>query len=141
MAIDGGRDYTKITGKKEDYETHLIVVPKDVMKTSFVEFGKQCMEINKKNGWDIPTWESKTDVPVKMALLHSEISEALEDFRHNDFENFVEELADTFVRAYDLGAVINPEDFEKAFSRLAVDLYIKIRINLLRGFRHGGKRV
>ena len=140
VAIDGGRDYVKVTGKKEDYETHLIVVPKDVTKTSFVEFGKQAMAINAKNGWDVVRWEDPKGIATKIALLHSECSEALEDARNNDFDNFVEEIADVVVRTYDLGAAINPEDFEKAFGRLAVELYIKIRINLLRGVKHGGKK-
>ena len=138
VAIDGGRDYTKVNGNQEDYETHSIVIPKDATKTSFVEFGKKCMEINEKNQFEVADWGDYKGIATKIALIHSELSEALEDARHNDFDNFVEEIADVLVRTYDLGAAINPNNFEEAFNRLALDLYIKIQINLLRGIKHSG---
>ena len=39
---------------------------------------------------------------VKLALIITEISEAIEAVRKGDEENFKEEIADTFVRLFDL---------------------------------------
>ena len=44
-----------------------------------------------------PSWR-----PAKLALVHSEVSEALEALRNGDAENYVEELADIIIRVLDL---------------------------------------
>ena len=41
-------------------------------------------------------------IPAVLALVHSEVSEALEAFRIDDKENFIEELADVVIRVLDL---------------------------------------
>jgi NTP pyrophosphatase (non-canonical NTP hydrolase) len=66
-----------------------------------------------------------------LALIHSEVSEALEAFRVGDRENFEEELADIAIRLLDLagGLHINLDQ------RIAE----KMEKNRKRGFRHGGK--
>ncbi|MFA5871900.1 MAG: hypothetical protein WC858_04235 [Parcubacteria group bacterium] len=48
------------------------------------------------------------NVPEKIALIHSEISEAYEAYRHKKFrgkDNFAEELADAIIRIIHLGGV------------------------------------
>jgi hypothetical protein len=135
----GGSDIDK-DSKELGYETHVLKIPRTYADVTFVEFGDMCMNVNQKNGWPVATWHSETDVPVKIGLLHSEVSEALEAFRHNDFFNYMEELADIFVRTFDQGAPIHPNDFKQAFTALAFELYVKIKINALRGHRHGNKR-
>ena len=45
---------------------------------------------------------SADNVPEKLALIHSEVSEALEADRSGNAENFAEELADTIIRILDL---------------------------------------
>lgn len=70
----------------------------------FNELAKEINEINRNNGWEVLTpadWESEEHIPAILALIHSEISEALEGFRKNDKENFVEELADVVIRCLD----------------------------------------
>jgi NTP pyrophosphatase (non-canonical NTP hydrolase) len=55
------------------------------------------------------------DVAEKIALIHSEISEAYEAYRHNKFKgknNFAEELADAIIRIIHLGGVYEI-NFEK----------------------------
>ena len=42
------------------------------------------------------------DIPKKLALVHSEVSEALEADRTSDWQNFEEELADILIRVLDL---------------------------------------
>ena len=72
-------------------------------------------------------------VPAVLALIHSEVSEALEAFRANDMQGFGKEMADTLMRVLD---VVPPfcEDFDDA-------VHSKMATNRERGWRHGGKRV
>lgn len=72
-------------------------------------------------------------VPAVLALIHSEVSEALEAFRKDDRDNFAEELADVVIRTLDCAGGLGI-DLEKA-------VLAKLEKNRGRGFRHGGKRV
>lgn len=97
---------------------------------------EEIYNINKQNGWNVLTpedWKNEHKIPAKLALIHSEISEALEAFRAGDQVNFAEELADTIIRTLDcshgLGFDMNWEIKKKLVK------------NRERGFRHGGKRV
>lgn len=97
------------------------------------------------NGW----WPEGTDlriVPEKLALIHSEISEALEEYRSlnerdlqdvyfNDGsdkpEGFGVELADAIIRIFDLAEFLGL-DMEYLVLR-------KHAYNQTRSYRHGGK--
>jgi hypothetical protein len=115
-------------------------------------------------GW----WEDENRVPVsvdvmeKLCLVHSEVSEATEDFRNGIMEmryeykeeavdsgrfvrvmdhnpgphtkpvGFPSELADILIRVADLAGALNI-DLEKA-------LLEKMAYNATRPYRHGGKR-
>lgn len=103
---------------------------------SLSELGELIVNINTANGWDVTTpqdWEDAYKLPGVLALIHSEVSEALEAFRVNNKENFTEELADIVIRVLDCA------------SGLGIDLDEAIRAKLAknreRGFRHGGKRL
>jgi len=100
------------------------------------ELGREINEINKANGWKVaePTdWALEYKIPALLALVHSEVSEALEGFRGLDYDNFCEELADVMIRTMDLA------------SGLGIDLESEIRKkmekNKKRGYKHGGKKV
>ena len=43
----------------------------------------------------------------KLMLVVTEVSEAAEALRHNDYQNFLEELADTFIRLLDICGSMN----------------------------------
>lgn len=95
-----------------------------------------------KGWWDDPN----RNIPELLALIHSEVSEALEAFRdtgktglsevwedeHNKPEGFTVELADVLIRIADLCGEYNL-DLESAISS-------KLSYNKTRSYRHGGKK-
>ncbi len=92
--------------------------------------------INAANGWNVTQaedWADTYKVPAILALIHSEVSEALEAFRKDDGENFMEELADVLIRVLDCVG-----GFESDFDAV---VRAKLEKNRHRGVRHGGKRV
>ncbi|MGE6756289.1 MazG nucleotide pyrophosphohydrolase domain-containing protein [Rossellomorea sp. NPDC071047] len=95
------------------------------------------MEINQlcTEAFEIATSKGWHDEPREMgtvlALIHSEVSEALEADRKGDEENFVEELADVCIRVFDLCGS-KGIDLEKAILE-------KMEKNKGRSYKHGGK--
>ena len=96
-------------------------------------------EIAKSKGW----WEEERDIPHCLALIHSEVSEALEAYRKHGLVSWYEghglkpegisfELADTIIRICDLAGHLGI-DLEKAIKE-------KITYNKGRSYRHGSKR-
>jgi len=101
------------------------------------QLGSKINQTNKNNGFDPVTPEdwskNRYKVPACIALITSELSEALEAFRKDDLANFGEELADVFIRLLDTA------------EGLEIDLGSAIEAKMLknqnRPYRHGGKRV
>lgn len=71
-------------------------------------------------------------VPVKLALVHTEVSEAIEADRKGDDENFGEEIADIFIRLGDLCGM-KGIDIESIVAS-------KMAYNESRPYLHGNKR-
>lgn len=80
-------------------------------------------------------------IPEKLALIHSEVSEALEDYRNGAMHTghpygkpvgFPSELADIIIRVCDLAGALGI-DLEAEVAR-------KAAYNETRTYRHGGKR-
>ena len=105
------------------------------MSLSFKKLESEIRRINDLNGWKTAPsdWELETLVPSKLALIHSEISEALEGFRSNDKENFTEELADVIIRVLDLSSGLEIDVW--------ASIWKKLEKNTKRGYKHGGKRI
>ena len=113
------------------------VAPTDTLASLAAKIGR----INRSNGWRTMDGYSPEEVwsvnpyyvPAILALVHSEISEALEDFRHDRREHFGEEVADTIIRLLDLCDILDID--------IDHEVLVKMEKNSQRGYRHGGKRV
>lgn len=81
----------------------------------------------KSKGWHDEPRETGT----LLALIHSEVSEALEADRKGNADNFAEELADVCIRVFDLCG-LKEIDLESAISK-------KMEYNKTRTYKHGGK--
>ena len=77
-----------------------------------------------------------TNIPEKLCLIHSEVSEALEAYRNEIPEGnngcMSEELADIVIRVWDLAYDLDI-DIVEAVNK-------KHTINVTRPYKHGGKR-
>jgi NTP pyrophosphatase (non-canonical NTP hydrolase) len=97
---------------------------------------REIIEINTENGWNVlrpSEWMDTYKVPAILALIHSEVSEALEEFRVGDMDRFATELADVLIRVLDCSEGLG----------IDIDAVVAAKLEKNRGrtYRHGGKRV
>ena len=95
-------------------------------------------EIAKSKGW----WDEDRGIPELIALMHSELSEALEEYRDGNSFNvrfdgdkplgFTVELADVLIRIFDMAGKYEL-DLDYALEQ-------KIKYNSTRNYRHGNKK-
>lgn len=98
----------------------------------------ECWRIAEEHGWH----ETADDVAAKLLLIHSEVSEATEDYRddlmkiyHRDGKpcGFPIELADIIIRVLDLASILNLD--------ITTAILMKMHYNESRPYRHGGKKI
>ena len=89
------------------------------------ELAKEIAAWRDKKGF-VTNWEN---MPEKLMLVVTELSEAMEAYRHYDHKEFETEIADTFIRLFDICGSINL-DIETAIKE-------KMEVNKQRPFKHG----
>lgn len=113
------------------------------MSLSIGMFIDECGRIAKSKGWD----DKPVSVAEDIALMHSELSEALEDHRNGRLLGeiwldekgkpcgFLTELADVMIR---IGHFVSKHKLEGEFHNA---LEMKIEYNRTRPYRHGDKKL
>ena len=84
-----------------------------------------CHGIAKEKGF----WDEERNIGEALMLIVTEVGEAMEGYRKENHENFREEIADTFIRLFDLcgGLGINIEE----------EIAKKAQYNKTRPYKHG----
>lgn len=106
------------------------------LSKGLVLFGEEVQRNKIAKGWTVTTkdsWRDDNQIPADLALIHSEVSEALEAFRKDDREGFAEELADVLIRLVGLAHGMEIDIAGRAVGKAAK--------NRIRPFQHGGKRL
>lgn len=95
----------------------------------FEKMRQEIHDLNVAHGWR----DGRVSFGDYIALLHSEVSEMLEEYRNHNDEEMKLEYADVLIRLIDMADV---------FGVNIIDQYEKkMAINLNRPIRHGGKRL
>ncbi len=89
------------------------------------EWSQRCHAIAKEKGF----WEKERNVGEALMLIVTELAEAMEGHRKQDHDNFREELADAFIRLFDLCGGLGI-DIEK-------EILQKSERNKARPYKHG----
>jgi len=88
---------------------------------------KQVAIWRKKKGFKT-SWKN---MPEKLMLVVTEVSEAMEAYRREDKTNFAEELSDTFIRLFDIAGSLGID--------IEAEIATKMAYNKTRPVRHGKK--
>lgn len=98
-----------------------------IMRAAVQDLIDEVHETAVEKGW----YENEVQLPVQLALIHSEVSEALEaDRKQRGPEKVAEELADVVIRVMDTAAAHKLD--------LTTALFAKMELNRGREHRHGG---
>jgi NTP pyrophosphatase (non-canonical NTP hydrolase) len=98
-------------------------------RSDVIRYVEEAYETAKSKGW----YSGTTEIGTKLALIHAEVTEALEaDRRGEGKERIAEEFADICIRVFSLSGHLNV-DLHKAIRK-------KMDYNKTRPYKHGGKK-
>jgi len=101
------------------------------------ELARQIHQYAKSKGW----WDTKRNMGELLANVHSEVSEAWEDYRDGNMTTyfvgmkpcgFPSEMADIIIRVLDICAAFGID--------IEAEIAAKMAYNKTRPYRHGGKK-
>ncbi len=92
---------------------------------SLREWCALCHAIAKEKGF----WDKDRNIGEALMLIVTELAEAMEGYRHQDHDNFREELADTFIRLFDLCGGLGID--------IQAEIMKKCEKNKTRPYKHG----
>ena len=113
-----------MTGDGAKFRTHSTTAKSGLDLT---DVARECAKIAEDHGFAIKTEDVTINVPTALCLIHSEVSEALEAYRHG--QEIGEELADIVIRVFHLSQVMKI-DIEK-------EILLKMEKNRSRPYKHG----
>jgi NTP pyrophosphatase (non-canonical NTP hydrolase) len=129
MACANERETAYIMGMKDATDIKCpVCYAEDVEKRTIKALTVEAHTTAVEKGW----WETDRSNLECIALMHCELSEAVEAYRKGDEAHVVEELADVLIRTFDLCGR-RGWDLERAVTD-------KMAYNKTRPYRHGGKR-
>lgn len=97
------------------------------MEMTINELCKEAHKTAIQKGW----YDEQRETGTILALIHSEVSEALEADRKGEMQQFQEELADICIRVFDLAG-------SRGFDLESI-IMAKMAYNKTRPYKHGGK--
>jgi NTP pyrophosphatase (non-canonical NTP hydrolase) len=103
---------------------------------TIAEIGAEIHANKLAHGWKVTTmadWPNQHEIPGVLMLIVTEVAEAMEAFREDDFEHFKEEMADIAIRTMGLSHGLGFDLME--------EIVKKVEKNRSRPYQHGGKRL
>lgn len=96
-----------------------------IKNSNLKTFTKLCHRLAREKGF----WDKRRNMGEMLMLIVTELAEAMESYRNRDDENFKEEIADTFIRLFDLCGGLDI-DIER-------EILKKMQKNKKRPYKHG----
>ena len=100
---------------------------------SLNRLAEQASEIKVSRGFKPADWTNHTQIAAKLALIHSEISEALEEVRVGEVDKFHVELIDVLIRTLEL--------LHETGADIDLVYAMKTKENREREWKHGKKKM
>ena len=98
---------------------------KQISEMNLSELCQYCHSIAKSKGF----WDEERNIGEALMLVVTELAEAMEGYRHQDQDNFREELADAFIRLFDLCGGLGVD--------IEAEIEKKSNKNKTRPYKHG----